>query len=64
MDWPDGYNLPSALVAGSRFDHANLDGIDLGNAKGIERASFRDALLSEQSHIRGRTVIGVSRLLG
>lgn len=56
-------NLAYALVAGARFDRANLDAVDLGNAVGVERASFRDALLSQLSNIPGRKVTGIMRVV-
>jgi hypothetical protein len=56
-------NLAYALVAGARFDRANLDGIDLGNAIGVERASFRGALLSPESGVPGRRVTGIIRVV-
>jgi uncharacterized protein YjbI with pentapeptide repeats len=55
----DGY----VLFAGARFDHANLDGIDLGNAVAVERASFRNSLLSEQSCVPGRRLIGIGKVV-
>jgi hypothetical protein len=55
--------LAYALTAGARFDHANLEGVDLGSAVGVERASFRDALLSEHSSIPGRRVTGMTRVV-
>ena len=54
--------LAYALVAGARFDNATLDG-DLGNAIGVQRASFRNALLSQETTIPGRRVIGTMRVV-
>jgi uncharacterized protein YjbI with pentapeptide repeats len=56
-------NLAYALIAGAQFDHANLEGADLGNAIGVQRASFRNALLSQETTIPGRRVTGTVRVV-
>jgi uncharacterized protein YjbI with pentapeptide repeats len=56
-------NLAYALVTGARFDQANLDGTDLGNVVGVERASFRNALMSKKTSIPGRRVTGIIRVV-